>query len=202
VADYYSLVARAVGALDPTTAEARREVYERARAALLSEIHKSMPAWDRSEIMAEQLFLELAIGEVEAELQSLQTGSRRLVAAKVAPHDAAADPKLSANQNEQRSRGSLGAELNEVTICDQRPHNPTIEESDCARHSRMTELPARASPQLDQDFQHFPPKPGSNRVDSRRLSFCDSERPDLREALALWSQGYAAYRRTSSGNVL
>jgi hypothetical protein len=190
MAEYYSLVARAVGALNPSAVEARRQVYERARAALLSELQKLVPAWHLSEIVAEQLFLELAIGEVEAEIQSPQSHPRQLDTAMVAPRDAALDPKAPANRNEQRRRGSPSLEvhhpLSEV------PHSPTIKESDRVRPSRIPEL-ACASPPLDEDFQDFEPTPGSSRVVDR---FCDNERPDLREALALWSQGYAAYRRT------
>jgi hypothetical protein len=202
MADYYSLVAKAVGALAPNSAEARREVYDRARAALLSEAHKLVPAWDRSEIMAEQLFLELAIGEVEAELQPLQCAPRGQDTPMVAPGDnVSVHLKLPADHNEERSRGSLGTTHpqnvrrpgSEAAACDQRPHSPTNEESGCVRHTWMTELLARASRRLDEDFQDFAPKRGSSRVVGR-LSSCDSERSKLTEALALWSQGYAAYR--------
>jgi hypothetical protein len=199
--DYYSLVAKAAGALDPNTVEARREVYERARAALLSEVQKLVPTWERSEIMAEQLFLELAIGEVEAELQSLASDPRRLDKAIVAPRDEAAlDPKLPTNHKVQRRSGSLGAAplrnvhqpCSEAAARDQRPRSP-IEESDCVRDTWMTELLARASGQPDEDVQDFAPKHGSSRVVGHP-SFRDSERPTLRKALALWSQGYAACR--------
>jgi hypothetical protein len=47
-------------------------VYDRARTALLSEVHKLVPALDQTEIMAEQFYLELAIGEVEADTQREQ----------------------------------------------------------------------------------------------------------------------------------
>jgi hypothetical protein len=39
MADYYSLVARAIKALGAHTEEARCRVYDRARAALFSEVH-------------------------------------------------------------------------------------------------------------------------------------------------------------------
>jgi hypothetical protein len=52
--DYYSLVARATSALGAHTEEARRRVYDRARAAFVSEVHKLAPVWDRSDIMTEQ----------------------------------------------------------------------------------------------------------------------------------------------------
>ena len=36
MADYYPVISRAVAGLDPNTGEARRKVYERARAAITS----------------------------------------------------------------------------------------------------------------------------------------------------------------------
>jgi hypothetical protein len=76
--NYHPIVARAIGALDSNNEESRRRVYDRARAALLSEVHKLVPALDQSEIMAEQLYLEVAIGEVEADMQRDQ-GDRSAV---------------------------------------------------------------------------------------------------------------------------
>jgi hypothetical protein len=63
--DYYTLMAQAIAALDPNTGDARRRLYERARAALLTELRNADP----SDIMAAQMLLELAIGEVEAGAQ-------------------------------------------------------------------------------------------------------------------------------------
>jgi hypothetical protein len=194
MADYYSLVAKAIGALGPNTEEARRQVYDRARAALLSEVHKLVPAWNASEIMAEQLFLELAIGEVEAELQPLQRAAARPTTDPQNVHRAGSEVPL--NDNERRSHGSLDTTDvhragSEVPDCDQRQPSPTLEESDCVRHTWMTEILARASRQLDEDFQDFAPKHGC--VVHSQSSY-DNKRPNLREALALWSHGYATCR--------
>jgi hypothetical protein len=67
--DYYTMMAKVVGALDPNTGNARRLLYERARAAVLAELRGADPALDPSDIMAAQMLLELAIGEVEADAQ-------------------------------------------------------------------------------------------------------------------------------------
>jgi hypothetical protein len=67
--DYCTIMAKAVGALDPNTGDARQRLYERARAALLAELRSAYPAPDLSDIMAAQMLLELAIGEVEADAQ-------------------------------------------------------------------------------------------------------------------------------------
>jgi hypothetical protein len=170
MADYYSLVAKAVGALDQNIPEARRKIYDRARTALLSEVQKLLPPWDQSEIMAEQLLLELAIGEVEAELQPLECAPRRLGTPTVAPIDnVRVDPNLPSPHNEQRSRGSLTATRppnvrrpgNEAA---QSPDRPPAGKSEPTRHTWMTDLLARASRHLDEDLRDFAPKRGSSRV--------------------------------------
>jgi hypothetical protein len=173
MADYYSLVAKAVGALNPNNAEARRKVYDRARAALLSELQKSVPVWDRSEIMAEQLFLELAIGEVEAEVQPLQCDPRRLDTVPLAPSDdTSIEPKLPANCNARHDRGSIAPTRSrdvdpsdgEAVVRD-RPNSP-MQESDVepVRDTWLTDLLARASGHDNENLQDFAPKYGSNRV--------------------------------------
>jgi hypothetical protein len=67
MADYYSLVAKAVSALDLNTEKARRRLYERARTALRSRMHAAYPPFHRTEIAAAELSLEMAIDAVEAE---------------------------------------------------------------------------------------------------------------------------------------
>src|SRR4029077_10025471 len=63
--DYYAMIGKAVAALHPNTGDARRRLYERARTALLTELRSADP----SDILAAQMLLELAIGEVEAGAQ-------------------------------------------------------------------------------------------------------------------------------------
>jgi hypothetical protein len=60
---------KAVGSLDRNSSDARSRLYERARAALLTELRDAYPALDMSDMMAAQMLLELAIGEVEADAQ-------------------------------------------------------------------------------------------------------------------------------------
>src|SRR5215472_10791777 len=59
--DYYLVLARAISALDPNTADARRAVYDRAR---LTVMDAGLPA---AETDAERAALERAIGRIEAE---------------------------------------------------------------------------------------------------------------------------------------
>jgi hypothetical protein len=67
MADYYSIIANAVSALDWNTRDARRQLYERARTALITQMRGTTPALDQSDILAARISLEEAIGRVEAE---------------------------------------------------------------------------------------------------------------------------------------
>jgi hypothetical protein len=68
MADYYPLIARAVDGLGKSsTGEARRTLYERARAALVAQLRAVEPALSESEITRERLALEEAIRKVESD---------------------------------------------------------------------------------------------------------------------------------------
>ncbi|HKA77494.1 MAG TPA: hypothetical protein VKD19_10340 [Pseudolabrys sp.] len=67
MADYYPLISRAVSGLDKNTGENRRALYDRARAALVSQLRGVEPALDETDITRERLALEEAIRKVEAE---------------------------------------------------------------------------------------------------------------------------------------
>jgi hypothetical protein len=72
MADYYSIIAKAVGALDPNTGDARRRLYDRARGALLGEMRNIELALDQADILAARMSLEEAIGKVETEAQRVE----------------------------------------------------------------------------------------------------------------------------------
>ncbi len=65
--DYQPLIARAVDGLAKNTGEARRALYERARAALVAQLRAVEPALSESDITKERLALEEAIRKVESE---------------------------------------------------------------------------------------------------------------------------------------
>ena len=67
MADYYSLITRAVAVLDKNNGESRRALYEHARTALLTQLRSTEPALNKSDIMRERLALEESIRKVEAE---------------------------------------------------------------------------------------------------------------------------------------
>ncbi len=75
--DYQPLIARAVDGLGKSTGEARRALYERARAALVAQLRAVEPALSESEITRERLALEEAIRKVEADAaRKLRTDQR------------------------------------------------------------------------------------------------------------------------------
>jgi hypothetical protein len=63
IGDYHSLLATAVSSLGKDTAEAREELYERARAALKAGFDKPDP--QPSDVLEERLKLNLAIQDLE-----------------------------------------------------------------------------------------------------------------------------------------
>jgi len=67
MADYHPLITRAVEGLGNNTADARRTLYERARAALVAQLRGIDPPLSEAEITRERLALEDAIRKVEAE---------------------------------------------------------------------------------------------------------------------------------------
>jgi hypothetical protein len=67
MADYYSILAKAVNALDPNTGMSRQQLYQRARSAMISELENVYPPFRRSEITIAEIALESAIEKAEAE---------------------------------------------------------------------------------------------------------------------------------------
>ena len=72
MADYYSLISRAVAALDTTNFEARRAIYNHARAAQSEQLHNR--PFNKKDFDHERLMLEDAISRVEIEV----TGGRHI----------------------------------------------------------------------------------------------------------------------------
>ncbi len=70
MADYYSLLAKAVAGLPESTAEARHAIYERARGALFGQLRKLDPPVPEEAIEGEARALELAVAQLETEIAS------------------------------------------------------------------------------------------------------------------------------------
>jgi hypothetical protein len=158
MADYHSIIAKAVSALDSNTEKARRRLYERARVALRSEMHSVYPPFHRSEIAAEEMSLEMAIEAVEADLVREQSVKLAALAASPLHTGLSVTPSSPANQNGEvgRFRATLWAgglrRAHAQGRCED--HSGT----DSGGRTWLTELLARASRAGDNDEQDFTPR--------------------------------------------
>ena len=90
MADYYPLISRAVAALETTNFEARRAVYNRAR-AMQSEQLRNRP-FNKTDFDRERLMLEDAISRVEIEVTSKRLAAGPSPSAPVRPSTIAPTP--------------------------------------------------------------------------------------------------------------
>ncbi|MGC1982094.1 MAG: L,D-transpeptidase [Pseudolabrys sp.] len=65
--DYYPLIARAVGSLNPNTSEQRHALYDRARKTLVDQLRINDPTLSNTDVKAESAALEAAIQRIERE---------------------------------------------------------------------------------------------------------------------------------------
>jgi hypothetical protein len=165
MADYRSIIAKAVSALDLNTEKARRQLYERARAALRSKMHSAYPPFHRSEIAAEEMSLDMAIEAVEAGLMREQNAKMEALATSPLRTGFSVTPSLRANQNGEvrHSRATLWAGILRRTHAPGRgeamSHRDNNEDGSCSGgRTWMTELLARASRAVDNNEQDFTPR--------------------------------------------
>jgi hypothetical protein len=170
MADYYTIIAKAVAALDPNTGEARRRIYERARGALSGETRSAGLPLNKSDIVSAQMSLEEAIAQVE--IEALRAEETR-VAAKSVPRPVAPVAKNGRGSLSRLWAQMLGrqAERGEPRIPEPRIAEPRIAEPRIAasrvsetspqpagppphpkgRDTWLTDLLARASREEDED---------------------------------------------------
>jgi hypothetical protein len=165
MADYYSVVAKAVSALDLNTEAARRRLYERARTALRSEMHVEYPRFHRSEIAAAEMSLELAIEAVEAECEQTRLAT---LATSFLRARATVAPSPPANENGEARRslattlwagifrraGDGAQDRGEALSGHSEDRTDDRERPD----TWLTELLARASRAVDNDERDFAPR--------------------------------------------
>ena len=77
--DYYSLLVRALPALDSNTAVARRTVYEMARHALIKQARAIEPPIPEPDLTRERLKLERATRKVEKEELERNASTKALI---------------------------------------------------------------------------------------------------------------------------
>jgi hypothetical protein len=90
MADYYSLISRAVAALETNTFEDRRDVYNRARAMQSYQLRKR--PFNKTDFDRERLMLEDAIGRVETEATTKRIVAEASASTPVQPSDVGPSP--------------------------------------------------------------------------------------------------------------
>src|SRR5258706_15491043 len=70
MAEYYTVLRKAIGSLDGNAADGRRTVYDKARNALIGQLKAVDPPLTTAEISRQRLELEEAIRKVEREAAS------------------------------------------------------------------------------------------------------------------------------------
>lgn len=76
MAEYYAVLKKAVGGLEPGAAESRRSIYDKARNALIGQLKAIDPPLPAAEISRQRLELEEAIRRVERETVAAAQASR------------------------------------------------------------------------------------------------------------------------------
>ena len=122
MADYYSILKKTIASLPENNGAARRNVYSRARNAIVNQLKAYEPPLSPSEITAEQLRLEESIRKVEAEAarETLMASRPAAPVAADAPQTAApvsapATPRASdASPAALAARTPLGATVQEA----------------------------------------------------------------------------------------
>jgi hypothetical protein len=180
MANYHPLITRAVEGLANNTADGRRTLYERARAALVAQLRGIDPPLSEAEITRERLALEDAIRKVEAESvrkarsearpaapHSIQTTSRPYAASAASksasplwrerPSDsgAAAGP-LAETRSPEPPRNELASSARATEPLSQ---ETTRDEPPASARSRL--LGARSPQRPREEFKGFRPQAGS-----------------------------------------
>jgi hypothetical protein len=90
MADYYTVLQRAVSALPENSGAGRRAIYDKARAALVRQLETIQPPLPAAEIAKQRLSLEEAVRRIEADVAR---SAPPRPAAPAAPPPAAAEPR-------------------------------------------------------------------------------------------------------------
>ena len=167
MADYYSLIAKAVAALDLNTEKARSRLYERARTALRSRMHGAYPPFHRSEIAAAELSLEMAIEAAEAEAVVEQDAKLATLVGSSLRTRGLVRPSQPANKNDEarRSPARLWAgifrragDYGKIPAEARSGHSGDGTDRGEPRDTWLTELLARASRGVNNNEQDFAPR--------------------------------------------
>jgi hypothetical protein len=175
MADYYTIIAKAVAGLDPNTCAARQRLYDRARVALVAEMRSAHNALDESDILAAQRSLEEAIERIEADTEPDEPADQPAdMPLAHLPRGVVEAPYPPANQNGEQRRSPLRRLWTHVfhRAGDSARGNdrfggrgavlasrfPVETHREQVRDTWLTDLLARASREEEDDDQTFAPQ--------------------------------------------
>jgi hypothetical protein len=152
--DYYPLIARAVEGLEPDApGEARRALYERARAALIAQLRGVQPILSDSEITRERLALEEAVRKVEAEAAQRARDRRTLNPRQLAERQAQTKRQREAEEETSRLKRALEDAQRRVQEAEE---NARIQRgAEAARQQRDAEQRARVQREADEQAERL-----------------------------------------------
>jgi hypothetical protein len=199
MADYYPLIARAVAGLEKNTGDARRALYERARAALVAQLRSVNPPLSENDVTRERLALEESIRKVEAEAarkswvdpgQSPSASPTRIRAPEFPRWD---PPPAMSDDDEDQAQHARGEAAN---------GRRTKARSLRSRGAAAAPMPASApnersaSPHVEQPLtseqeQPVPPRPPTPRSKQDRRSLLDAGLKDFREVVVSETDEFA-----------
>ena len=172
MADYYTIIAKAVAGLDPNTCAARQRLYDRARVALVAEMRSAHNALDESDILTAQRSLEEAIERIEADTEPADQPANMPLAQL--PRGVVEAPYPPANQNGEQRRSPLRRLWTHVfhraggSACGNDRFGgrgavlasrfPVETHREQVRDTWLTDLLARASREEEDDDQTFAPQ--------------------------------------------
>jgi len=189
MADYYPLIARAVAGLEKNTGDARRVLYERARAALVAQLRGVSPALDESDVTRERLALEEAIRKVESEAarKPRVEPSRGPPTAKMRPPDPARWQEVSRWEEQPRSAPESSAPVSPRRAAAAPPPPSQLRQARAGAPAAGTFGQARQDDEVDKtaplDNKAPPtpsPPPERPRPTTERRSLLDSGMKDFR----------------------
>jgi len=159
MADYRPLISRAVAGLEHNTADNRRVLYERARAALLAQLQSVDPPLNEAELSRERLALEAAIRQVETEAAvhappETSSSAAAPATAEINKPTAPPAPRASLRDEGLRSfrgrvaeiRKSLEAEASELARLNRAKHDDHPPAAEPAAATHYFEPPAESTP--------------------------------------------------------
>lgn len=170
MADYYSILKKTIASLPENNGSARRNVYSRARNAIVSQLKAYEPPLSPSEITAEQLRLEEAIRKVEAEAARetlMATRPAPAAPAPMAPPAGAIAPAAPRAEpyppSSPSPRGPLGSTVQEAERLGDASSSAVQTARDAFRNESAPADPAgeRSEPRVEPAFDAAPAKPSA-----------------------------------------